>query len=206
MSETTDWEQHYLDGETPWDKGQAAPPLQEWMAANPGIISGAVLVPGCGLGHDVRAIVSESGGEIKRAVGLDISPTAVQLASKIPTVGSESFQHGDFFALETEHRSAYDWVWEHTCFCAIDPDLRRDYVAAVKQALKPGGNYLAVFYLNPYDNEHAPGEGPPHGCSIEDIKKLFEEEGGFLIVEQYVPKQSYPGREGLELVVRMLRP
>lgn len=202
MSETTDWEQHYVDEETPWDKGEAAPPLLEWMTENPGVIAGAVLVPGCGLGHDVRAIVSHSGGEISRAVGLDLSPTAVSMANEIPTVGCETFQEGDFFAIE---EGGFDWVWEHTCFCAIDPGMRKDYAAAVARVLKPGGNFLAVFYLNPYDNEHSPDGGPPHGCSIEDLKELFEGKGGFSIVEQYVPKRSYPGREGLELIVRMLR-
>lgn len=205
MSETTDWDERYRENDTPWDKGIPAPPLLEWMDLNAGKFSGSILVPGCGLGHDVRAIAANSGGEIDRVVGLDISPTAVSMASEIPVVGNELFQYGNLFDLAEDHCAAYDWVWEHTCFCAIDPKLRSNYVTGVKRALKPGGNYLAVFYLNPYDNEHSPDGGPPHGCSLNDLKELFEGDGGFSIEENYVPKKSYPGREGLELLVRMKR-
>lgn len=205
MSETTDWEERYLEKDTPWDKGAAAPPLLEWVDANTDAISGDVLVPGCGLGHDVRAIALASKGRVDRVVGLDISPTAVAMASEIPTIGNELFQYGDLFDLGDEYRAAFDWVWEHTCFCAIDPVLRNSYVAGVKRALKPGGSFLAVFYLNPYDNEHSRDGGPPHGCNVDDLRELFEKDGAFSIVEHYVPKKSYPGREGLELVVRMVR-
>ena len=205
MSKTTDWEERYREKDTPWDKGQPAPPLLEWMEANPGKLSGAVLVPGCGMGHDVRAIVAKSGGKVTRVIGLDISPTAVSLASEFPPEGCEMFQYGDFLDLEERFQGSFDWVWEHTCFCAINPGLRKEYVEGVRKALKPGGSFLAVFYLNPYDNDHPPGEGPPHGCSLDDLKELFEKNGDFVIRESYVPGKSYPGREGLEMLVRMER-
>ena len=95
MSETTDWEERYREKDTPWDKGAAAPPLLEWMEANPGVISGSVLVPGCGLGHDVRAIAENSNHDLCRVLGLDISPTAVSMAREIPQVNCELFQQGD---------------------------------------------------------------------------------------------------------------
>jgi len=205
MNQSTDWEQHYREKETPWDKGAPAPPLLEWMEANPGQISGSVLVPGCGTGHDVRAIVANGGDDLLRVVGLDISPTAVARAEEFPRLGKESFQQGNLFDLHPDNQGTFDWIWEHTCFCAIDPQRRPDYVSAVKSALKPGGNFLGVFYLDPYDEEHAPGEGPPHGCSIEELESLFEKDGGFTMAETRVPNSSYPGREGLELLVRMTR-
>ena len=43
----------------------------------------------------------------------------------------------------------FDWLFEHTLFCAIDPSHRDHYVAALKRWLKPEGKYVAVFYMIP---------------------------------------------------------
>ncbi len=197
------WDQLYHEQHTPWDKGHAAPPLLEWMETHPGLMRGSVLVPGSGTGHDVRAIAASD--TTLSVVGLDLSPKAVEMASAYPSVGREYYETGDLFHLGKPHRSRYDWVWEHTCFCAIDPEHRDAYVSAVHQALKPGGSFLGVFYLNPYDDEHQPGGGPPHGTSIGELVSRFVESGRFRLVEEYVPTRSYPGREGLELVLQMTK-
>ena len=52
---STDWEAHYQANDTPWDKGEPSPGLVDWLAAHPAVPRGTVLVPGCGMGHDVRA-------------------------------------------------------------------------------------------------------------------------------------------------------
>jgi SAM-dependent methyltransferase len=198
-----DWEQHYRDQFTPWDKGVPAPPLVDWLAAHPGEISGRVLVPGCGLGHDARAIAASH--QDAEVVGLDLSPTAVAMAREIPPVNGERYKEGDLFDLPEGMLAAFDWVWEHTCFCAIDPTMREDYVRAVWTALRPGGQLLGVFYLDPYDDEHQPGGGPPHGSSQAELEERFVKSGRFEMVEQFVPANAYPGREGRELLVRMRR-
>lgn len=197
----TDWEQHYLDDHTPWDKGEASPPLIDWLDANPGRILGRLLSPGCGLGYDLRAIATIC--PEAELIGLEISPTAIDRAREFPVIGGERYELGDLFDLPPDWIGAFDWIWEHTCFCAITPEMREDYVKAVASALKPGGQFLGVFYLNPYDDEHAPGEGPPHGCSPEELEQRFVDEGPFEIVERYVPERTYQGREDRELVLRL---
>ncbi|PAW64193.1 MAG: hypothetical protein B9S36_02990 [Verrucomicrobiia bacterium Tous-C2TDCM] len=197
------WDNLYREKTTPWDKGAPAPPLLEWIGANPSQIGGRVLVPGCGLGHDVRALAALA--DVTSVVGLDLSPTAVALAAEFSKVGRESYLTGDLFALDDAHLGTYDWVWEHTCFCAIEPSMREEYVRAVHGSLKPGAGLLGVFYLDPYDDEHQPGGGPPHGCSIGELSERFERSDRFRIEESFVPTRSYPGREGLERLVRMRR-
>lgn len=198
-----DWNQCYLDDHTPWDKGSAAPPLLEWLDANPGAIEGRVLVPGCGLGHDNRALAGKTGA--REIVGIDVSGEALERARGFETVGAESYELADLFDLPPRFRGAFDWIWEHTCFCAIDPDRRDDYVEATWSALAPGGFLLAVFYLDPYDEEHPPGGGPPHGCREEELMERFVKSGRFAPEERYVPGRAYEGREGLELVMRFRR-
>jgi methyl halide transferase len=191
-----DWDDRYQIGDTPWEKGSPAPPLLEWISAH-GPLAGKILVPGPGLGHDVRAIASASPDA--EVIGLDISPTAVDRASRFPRAGSEAYQLGDLFNLPAEFNNRFDWVFEHTCFCAIAPKLRTAYVRAVSSALKPNGFFLAIFFLNPWDPDEFPENGgPPFGATLEGLERLFS--GAFRLLETMNPLHSYPGREGREIV------
>lgn len=203
FSSQPNWDERYRAGETPWDKGEAAPPLVSWLRDHPGKMTGTVLIPGCGTGHDVRAIAANE--RTSRPIGLDLSPTAIAFCQQRPIVGTEQYLTGDLFALPEKLRGTCDWVWEHTCFCAIDPAHRDDYVAAVASALKAGGHLLAVFYLNPYREDHQPGGGPPHGCSIEELHQRFTRQAPFTIVKQSEPTTSYPERQGREALFQFLR-
>ncbi|MDB6152983.1 MAG: SAM-dependent methyltransferase, partial [Chthoniobacteraceae bacterium] len=91
-------------------------------------------------------------------------------------------------------RGRFDWVWEHTCFCAIDPSKRTAYVDAVADALHPGGHLIAIFYLDPGRNH--PDDGPPFEVSIAELNALFLPR--FKLVDEWLPKHAYPGREGRE--------
>ncbi len=183
----TDWEARYRAGDTPWDRGAPSPGLIDFLKAYP--ISGEVLVPGCGLGYDVRALAATA----DRVVGLDVARAAVGKARQFEGVGGEEYVLGDFFKLPEKLRGGFDWVFEHTCFCAFEPERRGDYVEAVAAALRPGGYLLAVFYL-----ETGREEGPPHGTSAEELDQLFEDR--LPLVRSWEPARTYEGREGCELM------
>ncbi len=187
----TDWESRYQTGDTPWDRGEPSPGLVGFLREQP--LHGRVLVPGCGLGHDVRAIAAAGGGETE-VVGLDIAPSALDAARHFPRVGNERYERGDFFAPPPEWHGAFDAVWEHTCFCAIDPSQREAYAASVAQVLKPGGLFLAIFYLDP---DLDPGEsGPPFGVTPAELDRIFGD--AFTRLREWTPARTYPGREGHE--------
>ena len=195
-----DWESRYRIGDTPWEKGAPAPPLLEWIRTR-GALHGAVLVPGCGTGHDVRAIADASPDA--EVLGLDIAPSAVDQARRVRRVGNEKYQLGNLFDLPLEVVNRFDWVFEHTCFCAIDRERRSDYVRGVARALSGEGCMLAVFFLNPWDPGEAPeGGGPPFGTTREELDGLFGRD--FVLVEELQPHSAYPGREGRE-IVQLLR-
>jgi SAM-dependent methyltransferase len=191
----TDWEEHYQSGDTPWEKGGPSPGLVDYLAVHPPL-GGRVLVPGCGLGHDVRALAPRA-AEI---VGIDIAPSAIARAAEFPAKGRVRFELADLFNLPEEMRGAFDWVWEHTCFCAIDPSQRPAYVEAVASALKPGGHFLAVFYLDP--GNESPDEGPPFEVCVAELNRLFDPR--FLLIDEWLPQRTYPGREGREWM-RLMR-
>ena len=190
-----DWEAHYRAGDTPWDKGAAAPPLMELIEKNGAALwgGGPFLVPGCGSGHDVRAI-AETGVP---AIGLDIAETAVAKARSIPCEGPASYEHGNFLDPAWCEGRSFPAIWEHTCFCAIDPGLRAAYARATASLLPPGGLLAGVFYLTPND----PGEddsGPPFGTTVDELEEIFS--SWFERIDGWVPLSAYPGREGREWI------
>ena len=188
-----DWEDRYRRGETRWEKGAPAPPLMEFLAR--ARICGDVLVPGCGTGHDVRAIASQGAS----VLGIDIAASAVRMARENPPVADERYEVGDFLAPGAPF-GRFDWLFEHTLFCAIDPERWADYAASAVASLKPGGMFLAIFYLDPANVE--PGE-PPFPVSPDELDGLFGQE--FDLLEDWTPRSAHPGREGRERVRLMRR-
>ncbi len=191
----TDWENRYRAGDMPWEKGEAAPPLQEVIKklAVSDWGAGPILVPGCGLGHDVRAL-AELGLSV---LGVDVSETAVERAERFPKVGQERYELGDFLTPEWQVGRTFSGWWEHTCFCAIDPTQRSNYAKAAAACLVEGGLLAGVFFINPYD----PGDdrtGPPHAVTVEEVEQWFSP--WFERVDSWVPTTSYPGREGREWI------
>lgn len=189
----TDWEMRYQAGDTPWEKGLAAPPLLELLARFEDWGHGPILVPGCGLGHDVRALAASG----LAGVGLDLSATAVARAQEFPQVGIEVYEQGDFLDPGWRMEREFAAIWEHTCFCAIDPDQRDRYAAAAAACLVEGGWLAGVFFITPFD----PGEemsGPPFATTVEDLENCLAP--WFERVAGWVPSTAYPGREGREWI------
>lgn len=189
----TDWEAAYRCGDTPWEKGAAHPALVDFLQANDRV-SGEILVPGCGSGHDVRAL-SNAGNHV---VGIDLAPAAIERATAFPKVAREEYHLADLFALSASWNRSFDLVFEHTCFCAISPATRAQYVEAIVRLLKSGGKFLAIFFLNPDHDE----DGPPYGVSREELDRLL---GSYFTLEhEWIPNRTHPGREARELV-RLLK-
>jgi cyclopropane fatty-acyl-phospholipid synthase-like methyltransferase len=182
-----DWQAQYECGVIPWDEGAAHPALVD-IIAEAGPFQGWILVPGCGRGHDVRAV---STGE-NQVVGLDIAPGAIEKARTFPKAGCEEYVVEDLFNLPRQLRGSFDWVVEHTCFCAIEPSMRPAYADAVAGALKPGGRVFGIFYLDP-----AVDRQPPYGVAISELDRLFSR---FRVVREWVPSRTFPGRESRELI------
>lgn len=190
------WQSRYEAGDTPWDKGAPSPGLTDFVHLQP--LTGQVLVPGCGSGHDVRMIAARSAAA--RVTGLDIAPGAVRLArNDHANPPNTAYETADFLALPERFHRRFDWVVEHTLFCAIDPGDRARYARSVADALRPGGHFLAVFYRNPERDDE---DGPPHGCSEEELDGLFGT--SFVLLRQWVPDRNYESRIGRE-IMRLMR-
>jgi SAM-dependent methyltransferase len=187
-----DWQSRYLAGDTPWDKDAPHPALLDFLKKTP--LTGRVLVPGCGSGHDVRAIASAGAAEV---VGFDIAPAALQAARAFPKGGGEEYVLGDFLDGDAKRLGPFDAIFEHTCFCAIPPTRRPDYVDAAAECLKVGGQLFGIFFLNP-DNQDP--ESPPFGSQMSEVLQFFGQKFGLLHRETMIA--TFSGREGREAFLR----
>jgi SAM-dependent methyltransferase len=184
----TDWEARYQTGDMPWEKGEPSPGLLDFLTSHPDLPRGAVAVPGCGTGHDARAW-AKAGFE---TWGFDLAPSAIRLSGERTAAAGlkASFVQADFLA--TDPPKQFDWLFEHTLFCAIDPSRRDDYVRAALRWLKPAGQFLAVHYMIRDE------QGPPFGVTQQEVMERFSPH--FDLVQGWVPR-SYPNRAGLELML-----
>ena len=183
------WQKCYVKGDAIWDHGEPSPGLVDFLQKNRRA-PGHVLVPGCGFGHDCRELARHG----FKVTGLDISPRAVAEAGKLARTDGirVTYRRGDFLNLEARYRGRFDWLFEHTCFCAIDPAQRDRYVLAAATALRRGGYFLGVFYII------QPKSGPPFGATQEELLERFRPH--FRLVSSTVPR-SYPNRRGQELLM-----
>lgn len=179
------WEHRYQTRDMPWEKGAPSPGLVDFLSKHPELPRTSVCVPGCGTGHDVRAW-AQAGFKVH---GFDIAPSAVRLASEATRAAGLKAYFGLANFLTDKPPMLFDWIFEHTLFCAIQPAERDAYGQALLRWLKPDGQYLAVNYFIPDK------DGPPFGTTREEVWSRFSSH--FELLEEWIPR-SYPNRVGLE--------
>jgi len=188
------WDERWRRADTPWDMAAPAPPLVAAVDRGDLAPPARVLVPGCGAGHDVRFLASRG----FRVTGVDVSPLALARARELAAkedVKAE-FAEADLFALPPSLRG-FDALWEHTCFCAIDPSRRDDYVDAVAGALRPAGRLVGLFFAI------TPEKGPPFGTTEAEVRHRFARRFDVDVLRPAT--DSHPSRLGKELWSSMRR-
>jgi hypothetical protein len=98
----------------------------------------------------------------------------------------------DLFSLPHELNGTFDYVLEYTCYCAIDPQRRAEFVDLVARLLRPGGMYISLAY--PLRQQQG---GPPFAVTVSELLQLFQERG-FQLIEREKPTDSVPRRRGAE--------
>jgi methyl halide transferase len=165
------WQQRFESGHTPWDRGEPHPQLQRWLKQGLLAPGQAVLVPGCGHGHEL--VVLGQAGLV--AIGLDYAPAAVALARERLGALPGRVEQAD--VLRWQPAAAFDRIYEQTCLCALHPDQWRTYADQLHRWLKPGGLLLALF-MQARRESAAQGlvEGPPYHGDINTMRALFPAE------------------------------
>ncbi len=205
------WEKRFHEGDTPWDLGEATPLLHEaleFLQSMPGysselgsVKSANVLCAGAGRGWDALELVRH-GFDV---VAVEWAGSAVDSLRKRhrslrerhralgPNLnGSLSIIEGDFFKIEA---GQVDIAFEHTFFCALDPDCRSNYVDVMSRWLKPKGVLLGNFFIDSGGNG---GQNdrcePPFFITKEEVQMLFAHKFNMLSLVPAVKKGA--GRRG----------
>lgn len=194
------WEHKYRVHSDGWELMRPAPPLVRWLADHPPEKGLLALVPGCGRGHEARLLADKG----VRVVAIDFAPTAIaetrRGAAAAGVASRVEARQADLFELARQPGEAgrYDLVLEHCCFCAVDPARRPEYVDAVATLLRPGGEFLGLFWCHDYAG------GPPYGADPAEVEALFRRR--FELRHQEVPADSIATRAGKELLLVMTKP
>jgi len=196
-----DWEQKWREGTTPWDTGQPALALVDWLAA-PTVSGGRAFVPGCGGGHDA-VVLAKHGFTV---TALDIAPTAVsklQERGRALGLGREQLNPvlGDVLDPATARDlGRFDLIWEYTMLCALPPNRRLEWAAAIDRLMAPNAELLTLIF--PTGPRSRPG--PPFQLTATDLTELLTPHG-LVAMELGPAPRSLPEREGLEIFARWRR-
>ena len=183
------WDNRYQTKTDCWDLGCPAPPFIHLLDSPQAPKPGRIAVLGCGSGQDAM-LFAAAGFEV---VGFDFATSAIDramAAAKDRDLNNIQFLQRNIFELETEFHNSFDYVLEHTCFCAIDPLRRSDYVQTVKQLLRPNGTLIALFYT------HNRSGGPPFGVKPKEVLAYFKAD--FTAIAFDKAKNSIDKRKGEE--------
>ena len=219
MSTAGFWDGLYAAAQDGWDLGGAAPALEDWLASGrfsslssikcggpemaPALPHAAdirgrvrVAVPGAGRGHDAR-LLARHGYQV---TAFDFALAAVAEARRLAAAdGVEvAVEQRDVFTLGEDFAGVFDGVWEYTCFCAIDPARREEYVRVLHTILRPGGLLLACFFPL-----REGGDGPPFPVSRADIDRALANR--FTVLRAGPPGRSADRRQNLEWLVEARR-
>ncbi|MBY0451112.1 MAG: methyltransferase domain-containing protein [Cyanobacteria bacterium] len=180
------WESRYESRSTTWDLGEGAPPFAKAVSS---LKPGKMAVLGCGAGHDA-ALFADAGFDV---VGFDFAPGALELAESL--YGDLfTLVHADIFDLPSSWSGQFDYVLEHTCFCAIDPSQRDAYIRTVCDLLKPSGTLVGLFW------HHGETDGPPFDTPPEELIERLSPHFS-LPLPLKITEGSHPKRENQEFLV-----
>jgi len=161
------WDGIYLENDARWDLGDVTPVFDR---VSEGIKIGKVCIIGCGRGYDAIMFAKKR----FEVTAIDFADTAIsdlKKMSKENEVDVEVLKE-NIFNISFKYHGLYDYVIEQTCFCAINPNRRKEYEEVVFQLLKPNGLLIGLWF--PLNKSKLDG-GPPYGVSIEELGTLFSE-------------------------------
>jgi SAM-dependent methyltransferase len=185
----TYWNNRYQAHTTGWDIGEVSPPLKAYIdqLANKSL---RILIPGCGNTYEAEYLLKQG---FTNVTVIDIAPLLVTaLKEKYAANPHINIIQGDFF----EHQGEYDLVLEQTFFCALNPPLRKDYVAKMNGLLAPGGKLVGVLFDREFEHQ-----GPPFGGCKCQYEPMFEKNFKFRKFE--LCNNSFVKREGTELFINL---
>jgi methyl halide transferase len=155
------WEQRYVENLTGWDLNDISTPLKHYFDQlnNKEL---CILIPGAGNAYEAEYLHNAG---FKNVTVVDWAETPlINLKKRVPDFPEENLWQSDFFSIQ----SSFDLIVEQTFFCALNPDLRKNYVQQMHKLLNKGGKLVGLFFNVPLNTEH-----PPFGGCKEEYEEIF---------------------------------
>ena len=181
------WNNQYIANTVGWDLGEVSPPIKAYIdqLINKDV---RILIPGCGNTYEAAYLLKQGFSNI---TVIDFAPVLIeQLKEKYQGNPNIKIILSDFF----KHEGEYDLILEQTFFCAINPTLRKDYVAKMKELLATNGKLVGVLFDREFEQQ-----GPPFGGSKCLYEPMFEKDFNFNTFE--LCNNSFVKRAGTELFI-----
>jgi len=180
------WENRYLNNDIGWDAGSITTPLKEYIDQidNKEL---KILIPGAGNGHEFNYLIQNG---FHNTFVVDLAPTPLKRISELHPDFHHQIIQGNFF----DQQGQYDLILEQTFFCALHPELRKEYVAKIHDLLNDKGKIAGLLFQFPLTEA-----GPPFGGSKEEYLDLFRDH--FTIKTLDTANNSIKPRAGRELFI-----
>lgn len=184
------WAERYKTNPS-WDTGAPTPPLMAFFDTLPDK-NISILIPGCGNAYEARYLLELGFTNITL---LDIVPEIVKKLSLAYQIHGNKIKIicEDFFT----HQKKYDLIVEQTFFCALHPDLRKDYVNTMHGLLNPGGCLAGLLFTKEFESTE-----PPFGGTMSLYTDLFSPL--FKIAEMRPAENSIKPRIGAECFFKLI--
>jgi SAM-dependent methyltransferase len=183
------WTDRYKNNQLGWDIGYASPAIIDYMDR---VVdkNSKILIPGCGNAYEASYLWEKG---FKNVYLLDFSAVPLNKFSKEnPEFPIDQLLNKNFFDAEGK----FDYIIEQTFFCALSPNLRKDYAEKMLELLKPDGQLIGLLFNIPLFDDR-----PPFGGKKEEYEKLFSQY--FEILKMETAYNSIPERQESELFIRI---
>ena len=159
-------EKEYNTNQTSRDTMNANPVFAELLNNYDFLKPGQILIVGCGKGNDT-IIAAQKGYEV---TALDFSSAAINYAKQLAIKSKVNieFLNEDIFTLSDAYIESFDYVYEYTTYCAINPQRRTEFAKKISLLVKKGGRLITVLF--PVDSREG---GPPFSIDVQEFYKNF---------------------------------
>jgi SAM-dependent methyltransferase len=171
------------EGRPPWSLGEPQPEISALI--DQGKIKGDVLDAGCG----EAALSLHLAALGHNTVGLDASPTAIELARV------EAANHGltnasfevaditDFTSYPTGSEGRFDTIVDSTLFHSMPVELRAGYQRSIVRAAAPGACYFVLVF----DRAGMP-QGPPNAVTEDELRDVVSQ---YWVIDEIRPARIH---------------
>lgn len=180
----TTWHERWQENKTAWDLSGPHPLTAELLelagSQSPGSCAGKWLIPGCGRAHDAKELLRHG---INQVVAKDLVPKAIAEARSLyGSLSGLMLVCGDVTDVSKSEEATYSGIFDRAMLCALNGDLRVNYVKAMTASLKPGGVFASI----PFAETGNPASGPPFAITDSELRGLFKANFEILYLEPRV--------------------